>query len=294
MSIYRTFYDFCSNLKMSQETVKTISTRYDSIIKRINSGYWSNSSISHGLYVGSYGRDTEIWTSDIDIIAELPPDIYWTYKGYSNNGPSSLIQHVKESLKITFSQSKIRGDGQVIIIDFSDGITFEIVPAFLNKDESTYTYPDSNNGGTWKVTYPRQEIKAINDMNNDSNKNLKKLCRMARAWKRKHSVDISGILIDTLAYEFIDNWEYKKESYCYYDYITRDFFKFLKDKDIARIKWTAPGSNRILSEKNNFHYKANKAYNLSIEAIQKCQDINTTSYSSKKIWREIYGTKFPE
>ena len=41
---------------------------------------------------------------------------------------------------------------------------------------------------------------------------------MLRAWKQEHNINISGILIDTLAYNFIKQWAYRNKSYFYYDF----------------------------------------------------------------------------
>ena len=35
------------------------------------------------------------------------------------------------------------------------------------------------------------------------------------------------MLIDTLAYQFIDGWGYKDKSYLYHDFLVRDFFYYL-------------------------------------------------------------------
>lgn len=277
---------------MNPDTVSKIQSRYHQITKRINIDYWNSQSTTlHSLYVGSYGRDTEIWTSDIDIIVELPYATYKKFSEYIGNGQSALLQEVKSVLQKTYSTSHIKGDGQVIGINFSDGIDFEIVPAFINGDGS-YTYPDTNNGGSWKVTDPKSEINAINDKNNEANKNLKRLCRMARAWKEKCNVPMSGILIDTLAYKFIDDWEYKDKSYLYYDYMSRDFFEYLKDLNKDQNYWIAPGSKRYVWKTGNFQTKAKTAYENALYAIS--YENNNNAYSSKQKWREIYGTKFPE
>lgn len=67
MSVSDYFSTFCSNLRMSSDTVSTIQYRYHQITKRINLDYRNSSSeTAYSLYVGSYGRGTEIWTSDID------------------------------------------------------------------------------------------------------------------------------------------------------------------------------------------------------------------------------------
>jgi hypothetical protein len=56
------------------------------------------------------------------------------------------------------------------------------------------------------------------------------LCRMARAWKNKWDVKIGGLLIDTLAYQFIENYQYRDKSFLYYDFMCRDFFQWMSDQ----------------------------------------------------------------
>lgn len=131
----------------------------------------------------------------------------------------------------------------------------------------------------------------MNSRDATTNKNLKRLCRMARAWKDKCNVPMSGILIDTLAYKFINDWANKDKSYLYYDFMSRDFLKYLKDIDKTKQYWLAPGSNRYVRKDGNFQNKAGTAYDKSLEAIE--HETNGRSNSSKNKWREIYGTKFP-
>lgn len=289
MSISDDFQKFCNNLNMSENTISTIRNRYHQITKRINLEYWnSNSEIDHSLYAGSYGRGTAIYTSDLDIIVQLPMSIYYRYNDYTSNGQSQLLYNVKNALAKTYSTSKVKGDGQVVAIPFSDGISFEIVPAFENYDKS-YTHIDSNNGGKWKRTDPRSEIAAMNELNKKCNGNLKRLCKMVREWKNINNVSMSGILIDTLAYRFMKQWKYKDGSYFYYDWMTRDFFKFLMDQS-EKTYWLTPGSSRYVFKKGEFKFKAKKAYELAVEAVN---DYDKYPSCARSEWREIYGTKFP-
>ncbi len=288
MSVSTDFKEFCSRLWMA-DTADTILQRYHRINKRINADFYgANSDTQHTLYVGSYGRGTEIRTSDIDMLVILPYDYYVRYNSYSGNGQSALLQAVKTSLQTTYSNSYMRGDGQVIKIDFADGIKFEIVPAFLNIGGS-FTYPDTHDNGSWQVTNPKAQIDALNSKNRETNKNLKRLCRMIRAWRETNNIDIPGILIDTLAYNFIKNWEYNTKSYEYYDYVSRDFFKYLQDISSNQSYWLAPGSRKPVYKKADFHNCAKDAYQLALDAI-KYESFPSTS---RKIWRRIYGTKFP-
>ena len=290
MSVAKKFKLFNKNIRISSDNVWTISYRYKQITKRLNFDFWGwESETLHSLYVGSYGRDTDMHVSDVDVLFQLPNSMYDQYNNYAGNGQSALLQAVKNSLKKTYSTSYLKGDGQVIGINFSDGISFEIVPCFLNEDDS-FTYPDSNNGGNWKTTDPKPEIKEIREKNIEWNYNLKRLCRMARAWKDKWSVPMGRLLIDTLAYKFLRDWKYKDKSYTYYDWMIRDFFEFLKDQNENQKYWYAVGSYTRIYNDSNFRYKALRCYNISLEAIE--YELKEYEYSANEKWKEIFGTKF--
>ncbi len=292
MGLANWFSTFCSNIQIQDGG--TISTRYKNITRRLNTDFWyANSETSHSLYVGSYGRNTAIkGFSDLDMIFELPSWVYERYNGYSGNGQSALLQAVRNSLLNTYSTTEIGADGQIIEISFSDGITFEVVPAFIN-DSGSYTYPDSNNGGSWRTTNPNPEIEAIRSRNSYCNGNLVPLCRMMRAWKSKWHVPIGGLLVDTVAYQFIVNWEHKDKSFFYYDYMSKDFFRFIADQDRNQEYWRAPGSEQYVYGKGLFQSKAARCYDLSLEAIAHETANPKQEWSAKQKWREIFGTSFP-
>ncbi len=287
------FRVFCNNINVKNGD--SISRRCKAITKRLNTDFWSTTSeTSHSLYVGSYGRNTAIHgTSDVDLIFQLPYSVYQRYDQYNGNGQSALLQAVRNSVKKTYSVSNIGADGQVILIPFDDGITFELVPAFVNKDDS-YTYPDSNGGGSWKTTNPKPEIEAIRTRNNACNGNLIPLCRMMRAWRSNWAVPIGGLLIDTLAYQFIIDWEHRDKSYLYYDFMCRDFFEHIAAQNTEQEFWKAPGSGQwVYGGKGQFQYKAKRCYNVACEAIQHEIADPKREWSAKQKWREIFGTSYP-
>ena len=293
MGLANWFSSFCSNIKVNDGG--TISPRYKAITRRLNTDFWDTTSdTSHSLYVGSYGRNTAIQGfSDLDMIFRLPYSYYERYNNYASNGQSAMLQDVKMSLQKTYPSTDVGGDGQVVVVSFTDGITFEVVPAFVNKDDS-YTYPDSNSGGRWHTTNPRPEIKAISDRNASCNYNLFPLCRMMRSWKRKWDVPIGGLLVDTLAYQFIENYEHRDKSYVYYDYMCRDSFKWMSDQSSEQTYWKAPGSGQYVYGKGLFQYKAKRCYNIAIEAISHEIAEPKREWSAKQKWREIFGTTFPD
>lgn len=290
MSISTKFENFCSNILISKSNTDKVSNRYKAITKRLNKDFWNtDSDVSHSLYVWSYWRDTDIHVSDIDMIFQLPYSVYENYNSYSSNWQSALLQAVRNSLQKTYSTTHIKWDGQVIWINWDDWICFEIVPCFINND-SSYTYPDSNNWGSWKTTNPKPEITAIREKNIECNYNLKKLCRMIRSWKDTCNVPIWWLLIDTFAYNFLSTWGNRDKSYLYYDYMVRDFFEYLKDRNEEQEYWLAPWSNQRVNRKWKFNYKATQAYNNILEAID--AEDKKYDFTANQKWRAVFGTKF--
>ncbi len=283
----------CSNLTVSKAT--DISYRYRRLTQRLNTDFWSTTSDSaHSLYTGSYGRNTAIdGISDVDMLFQLPYNLYVQYNSHSGNGQSALLQTVRESIKNTYAHTAIRADGQVILVPFDDAITFEVVPAFSNEDGS-YTFSDANGGGSWKVTNPRPETQAIRERNDACNGNLVQLARMLRAWKRKWDVPIGGLLIDTLAYQFIEDYDYRDKSFLYYDFMSRDMFRWMADQSEDQASWRAPGSGQYVYGKDLFQYKAKRCYNIALEAIAYETKNPKQEWSAKYSWREIFGTAFPD
>ena len=101
INISADFQKFCNSLRMSDNTVSNVRNRYHMITKRINQVFWNSDSIvSHSWYVGSYGRGTSIYTSDIDIVVEIPWTEYERYDNYLYNGQSSLLATLRNCLRI--------------------------------------------------------------------------------------------------------------------------------------------------------------------------------------------------
>lgn len=295
MQVAFNFRILCNNLTVEQTTHSTIAVRYKMINQRLNLDFWRTSD-PHSLYVGSYGRGTAVrGFSDLDIIFILPRHLYNQYNAYQYNGQSALLKAVKQSLQKTYPTTDIGGDGQVVVIQFTDNIKFEVVPVFEKTDGSFY-YPDSNNGGSWKITNPRPEINIIKIHNKLTKDKLIDLCRMARSWRKKWNIPMGGLLIDTLANDFIMNWQYKdypttKLFRFYYDLMSRDFFQFLGNQNTKRRFWFAVGSNQKVWRNGIFEYKAQQCYNLALQAIE--HQSKNMNYSANQKWRAIYGTAYP-
>ncbi|MDY6903566.1 MAG: nucleotidyltransferase [Thermodesulfobacteriota bacterium] len=283
MTVAEMFKQFIENLVIDNH--EQISNRYGEITACLNKKYRNTESkTANSLKVGSYGRFTAIkGISDLDMIYIMPQSAWEKYK---DGKQSALLQEVKNAIKDRYSRTQAWGDGQVVVVSFNDQ-EVEVLPAFEQADGS-FKYPNTNNGGSWPITKPRSEIKAISDLDNEKNKNLRRLCKMVRAWKNQGNVVMSGILIDTLAYKFLrSTTDYDEISYLSYDYMARDFFKYVSELPDQEY-FLAPGSSQRVVVKKKFQKKAKKAYNLCLEAI----DAEGQAGVNGK-WKKIFGRPFP-
>lgn len=286
MSVAALFEQFRSNLAVNN--AEAIATSYREITVRLNKDYWGlQSEESHCLQVGSYGRKTAIrGVSDLDMVFELPLKDLERFKEVSSNGPSQMLQEVKNCLLARYPKTEIRGDGQVVVVDFST-FRVEVLPAFYNADDDSYTYGDTHDGGRWLVCKPRHEIRAVNELNNRSNRNLKRICKMLRAWKEAQGAPMSGMLIDTLVHGFFKgNTTYDAGSYAAYPELLRDVFSHLSGLP-RQDYWLAPGSGQRVNCGGNFQRKAEAA----ADACQQAIDADTDKKKERR-WREVFGGRF--
>ena len=246
------------------ETRQDISRRYRTVTKAINQEFWNSlSETTHSLYVGSYGRNTAVNTSDIDILVEIPESEYNRFSYSRGNGQSRLLQVVKNAIENTDSRSNIRADGQVVKIDFSDGMKFEVLPAFPLTSWSgavTYKYPDTNMGGNWRTTDPKSEQKAMKDKNISSNGLLCATCKHIRTIRDDSysSYHLSGILIDSFVYvamggcHFTDGDGGSSSSTKSYEQVLLDYYNQVSLNGMFPPNLSAPGSGMQVDTSNGW------------------------------------------
>lgn len=243
---------------ISKEIRDVISLRYKRITKAINREFWhTESEIENSIFVGSYGRNTAISTSDIDILVMLPQSEFDRHNSLSGNAQSRLLQSVRNTLKDAYPNSDIRADGQIVKVNFSDGIKFEVLPAFKGWDGS-YIYPDSNMGGNWLSTNPKAEQNAIREKNASSNGLLVATCRHMRFVRDNYfkSYTLSGIVIDSFVYNAIGGWHFLRQgeerisSQPYEDALLEYYNENSLMLQCFGIK--APGSNDSVSVEKSF------------------------------------------
>ena len=283
MGIASDFSSFLENIRI--DNADTVSLRYGEITAALNGCFRNtDSKTANSLQVGSYGRWTAIkGISDLDMIYIMPAE-KWNH--YRNGMQYELLHDAKEAIKGRYPSTIIRVDRLVVRVLYKD-FHIEVMPAF-KLDDGSFKYPDTANGGSWKITKPQAELYEIRAANDRKNRNLRRLCKMARAWKNKHGIAIGGLLIDTLAYNFLESTtEYDTRSYGSYDLMCRDFFQFLASQP-EQSEYAALGSRQRVRVKKRFEKKARKAYNLCLRAIEANGQRN-----ERQKWRDVFGAAYP-
>jgi len=283
MTTSEMFTDFLNNLAIDNGA--SITSRYEEITYALNKKFReTESKTANSLRVGSYGRWTGIrGISDLDMLYIMPASKWNEYK---DGKQSKLLDDTRAAIKARYSTTEVKKDRLVVQVLYKN-FTVEVQPVFEQEDGS-FKYPDTYDGGSWKITKPRDEIKAMKEFVDQKNKNLRKLCKMARAWKNKHGVGMGGLLIDTLAYNFLKSRDdYDNRSTAFYDWMCRDFFLYLSEEP-HKDYYLALGSNQRVRVKSKFQRKAKIAHELSRDAIAAGENA-----SANKKWKKVFGRPFP-
>ena len=277
------FQGFLGNLSI--QNVETISMRYGELTAALNKSFRNTESkTANTLQVGSFGRKTGInGISDLDMLYIVPKTSWDTYK---NSKQLKLLQDVKSTILARYPKTKVRVDRLVVTVTYSN-FHVEVQPVF-EQDDGTFKYPDTKGDGAWRTTKPRAEMTAISKLDIEKNGNLRNLCKMARSWRNQHGVGMGGLLIDTLAYNFLGGTSsYDSLSFSQYDELNLDFFEYLADLP-DQDRYNAPGSAQYVKVKEAFQRKAKKAARLCKKAIE-AQD---TKGVNRK-WKKVFGRPFP-
>lgn len=221
--VARRFLSAEINLRWNPDTIDDAGTKLRGVISSINRTYRNQNVVDYYILAGSWGKGTAIHPpTDIDVLCFLPPEVFHKFNGRQNNGQSQLLQDVRRSLAITYPQTRMRGDGQVVVIDFNS-IRIEVVPAFHAQGGGVVTC-DSSYGGKWKSIDPNAEIDGLSRADVGRSGNVRKITKLAKQWQRHCNVPIKSFHIEQLVQEAICKMTWGANNEFWFDWIVRDVF----------------------------------------------------------------------
>lgn len=240
------------------------------------------------LIVGSWGKGTQVRPSaDIDIMVKFASAVLQRFEARTGNSQSQLLQEVKAFLSDAYPQTDMRGDGQVVIVQFNT-ITVEVVPVF-DLPGGQYLMPDTNDGGKWKTVDPAAQIAMIEDIDARTNGNTRALTKMLKMWKREKNVPLKSYAIELLVAEFMSTYQYAQHDYYYYDLFVRDFLKALVTK--AGTGLLIPGTGEWVWLGDEWLSRARTALAAAETACEwERLDYDVTAGQE---WQTIFGARIP-
>lgn len=282
------FDKFLSNIQLTSTQLEDAKTKHTGVRSTLHQAYYNtpyNSSTS--VLVGSYGKNTEIRPpSDIDILFLLPWSEFNRYNNVIGNKQSQLLQDVKQVLARTYTSTRMRADGQVVVVPF---ITFaiEVVPCF-ELTSGQYFICDTNSGGSWKTIDPSAEMTALVNSNKRSLGKTIHLIKMSKAWRNYCSVPLKSFAIEILATQFLSTWEHYDKTSVYYDWMVRDFLKFLVSKAGSYV--FAPGIFETIHLGEDWKSRAETAL---ARAEKACGYETSNELLASAEWKKIFGDDYP-
>jgi hypothetical protein len=211
---------------MSDETADGL-VKQSGVRKCLNNKYYNSSSADeNSLLVGSWGKNTRVWPPrNIDLFFVLPQSVYEIYETKSGNRQAQLLQEIREVLNSSYAVTAIRNDWHAVLVPFTTQ-TVEVAPTFLQED-GRYWICDTKSGGSYKTVDPVYETTAVTESDEATGGNTRRLIRMLKKWQEHCAVELKSFWIELLAVEFLTTWEFRTRSSDYYDFMIRDFFRFL-------------------------------------------------------------------
>jgi hypothetical protein len=285
------FRRFFAELQLTADQVEDGLTKQLGIRQCLQRAYWGATTDNPpGFLVGSWGKATAVGPpNDIDLFMPLPIEVYNRFNGNTGNVQSALLQEVKGHLSGTYSQTKIRGDGQVVVVAFNT-VMVEVIPVFNFDSAGTWLMPDANGGGSWKKSNPNAEIYAIDYAESVANRNVRKLIQMMKVWREHWSVPLKSFQLEVLVTSFLTDYAHREQDFFYFDWFVRDFLRYLIAQKNTYI-W-APNSGDLSWLGEDWVSKAETAYGRAVKACDYEQDDFVILAGGE--WQKIFGARIPE
>jgi hypothetical protein len=287
--VRRRFSQLLGNLAITEWQREDGETKQAGIRACLNRHYWGdNSETANSLLIGSWGKLTRGRPSrDVDVLFLLPPAVYHRFQQRSGNRQAQLLQEVKSVLSVTYSQTVIRGDGQVVIVPFKT-TPVEIAPGF-RCDDGSIIVCDTNNGGRYKTSTAEAESRELAASDTTWHGNTRALARLMKRWQRERNVPLKSFQLERLAIEFLNIWSFSHHDVFWYDWMVRDFLAYLMR--CANGILYMSGTNEVIALGDEWLSRAETAYRHAVTACE--YEYGNCQALAGGEWQEIFGSAVP-
>ena len=287
--VTRRFTQFIENITITDTQLKDGTTKHHGVRSSLNSWYYGHDDEeANSFLIGSWGKQTRVRPSrDVDILFLLPAEVYHRFQERTGNRQSQLLQEVKTVLQKTYSQTAMRGDGQVVVVPFNT-TPIEVSPGFRMADGSIIVC-DANGGGRYVTSTAEAEAVSLEASDTLFGGSTRHLARMFKQWQRECNVPLKSFLIERLAADFMAAYPYAKQDYFFYDWFCRDFLAYLISR--ANTYIIMPGTYDVIPLGEDWLSRAKSAHARAVTACDYERD--NYNYLAGDEWQHVFGTMIP-
>ncbi|GAA4126032.1 hypothetical protein GCM10022415_33550 [Knoellia locipacati] len=202
-----------------------------------------------------------------------------------------MLQEVRGVLSERYPRTRIRGDGPVVVVQFSSGPSVEIVPGVLFSEGADDFHADclvpvTRNGGSWEASDYGAEFDNALRMNAATSDQYSRLIRYMKAWRRAHHASFKSVVLELVAAEFMRRkWDHTQSSHVWDDWLVRDFLAHMIANYYST--YALPGGKEIETGVG----WVDAARRSHIDAKVACTfDDSGPSYVA--YWRRVFGSAF--
>lgn len=284
------FQKFLDNIALTDAQFADGERKLRTVTSCLNRTYWGhNDENRNRVLAGSWSKQTRVRRPrDIDLLFILPYEVYCRYESRLGNKQSQLLQEVKQALLQAFPRTEMRGDGQVVMVNF-ESYAVEVVPAFLLNNNRQYWICDTNYGGRYKVADPVAEKSNIEFSEQVTKGNSRRLIRMMKKWQNHCNVPLKSFWIELLVVDFLRHWPHARKGYEYYDWMVRDFLADLVCRPFTYLE--VPGTLERVTLGDEWFSKAISALGTATRACK--LESQECPYLAGDEWQDLFGSDFP-
>lgn len=284
------FYVFLANIRPTEGQMADARTKLDGVARTLHNHYYEDTFTGEtARLIGSYGKGTAVRPPrDVDILFVLPNILYQRYREYESNGPSQLLQDVRDVLKDRYTTTdKIRGDAHVVVIPFSGGHNVELLPAWRTTT-GKYWVPDSHDGGTWRLVDQTAEMVNVDASNILSEGATRDLIMMLKVWQHECSVPIKSLALELHVVDFLYGENAIGGIYSRYAELVEACFAQLT-KNVGRVE-QIPGTAEPFEFGDLWATKADWAAQRAVRACE--HEVAGNERAAAAEWKKIFGAQY--
>lgn len=265
---------FIENITVTDRQEANIDASFDNLKANLMEEE-SGLSVKEVFISGSYQRDTIIKPlNDIDLFAVIEYDDYMENGGKPN--PKTVLTKFKNYLNdLRDYKDKVKQDRPCVTVCLSDK-NFDVLPAI--RESGALHIPNADLSG-WVFTDPKTHTESLNRINKQRGYKLKTIIKAIKHWKREYKQNILSFHVEEVAINIFNIYNFTN-----LEEGIRMWFEHAEGH-------LSVGRFKSYDEYSKVKEKINKVKGKLQEAKKLLDD--KKEGEAKKIWKDIFGPKFP-